>query len=289
MQYQQQRKKNSTSFVQQILNLFFRTKASKTGTIIIVGFVVLMVVGPFLTPYSAYQRSSSKNSAPSLSHPLGTNYLGEDVLSQVIFGSYVSMFVAVLAAAGSVTIGLVVGVFSGYFRRVESLLSGTGDVILTFPPLPLMILLGELYPATTTLITIILIVVLWPVVARAIRSQVLSLKERPYVETARTSGMSDLQIIRRIMVPEVAPLAIAYFVLTVSAAVVLVTALQFLGVGNPDEVSWGSMLYWAQQFAFYSGDWWWILAPGISITLIALAFALLGFSVEEVMNPRLKT
>ena len=100
--------------------------------------------------------------------------------------------------------------------------------------------------------------------------------------------MSDFQIIRKIMIPEVTSLAIAYFVLTVSAAVVLVTALQFLGVGNPTEVSWGSMLYWAQQFAFYAGDWWWILAPGVSITLVALAFALIGFSVEEVMNPRLR-
>jgi ABC-type dipeptide/oligopeptide/nickel transport system permease subunit len=271
-----------------VMGLLFKKKASKAGTIIVLAFVVLMVVGPFLTPYSPYQTSSNKNAAPTVAHPFGTDYSGHDVLSQVIYGSYLSMLVAVVAATGSVSIGLVVGVFSGYFRRLEALLTGTGDVILTFPPLPLMILLGELYPATSTLITAILIFVLWPVVARAIRSQVLSLKERPYVEGAKMSGMSSLQIIRRIMVPEVASLAIAYFVLTISAAVVLVTALQFLGVGNPDEVSWGSMLFWAQQFAFYSGDWWWILAPGLSITLIALAFALLGFSVEEVMNPRLR-
>ncbi len=266
-----------------------KSKASKVGTAIILAFIVLMVVGPFLTPYSPYQTSIAHNNPPSAAHPLGTDYIGHDVLSQVIYGSYLSLLVAVLAASGSVAIGLLVGVMSGYFRKLEGLLTGVADVILTFPPLPLMILLGELYPATTTLITAILVVVLWPVVARAIRSQVLSLKERPYVESAKTSGMSNLQIIRRIMIPEVASLAIAYFVLTVSAAIVLVTALQFLGVGNPNEVSWGSMLYWAQQFAFYYGDWWWILAPGLSITLVALAFALLGFSVEEVMNPRLRT
>jgi peptide/nickel transport system permease protein len=271
-----------------VASILFKSKASKAGTIIIAAFVLLMVVGPFLTPYSPYQ-NGPQHQPPSLAHPFGTDYLGRDILSQVIYGSYVSLFVAVVAAAGSVAIGLVVGVFSGYYRRLEVFLTGTGDVILTFPPLPLMILLGELYPATSTLIAAILIVVLWPVSARAIRSQVLSLKERPYVETARTSGMGNLQIIRRIMVPEVAALAIAYFVLTVSAAVVLVTALQFLGVGNPDEVSWGSMLFWAQQFAFYNGDWWWILAPGLAITLVALAFALIGFSVEEVMNPRLRT
>jgi peptide/nickel transport system permease protein len=100
--------------------------------------------------------------------------------------------------------------------------------------------------------------------------------------------MSNFQIIARIIIPEIASLAIAYFVLTVAAAIVLVTALQFLGVGNPNIVSWGSMLYWAQQFAFYAGDWWWIIAPGAAISVVAMAFALVGFSIEEVMNPRLR-
>ncbi len=248
-----------------------------------------MIIGPYLTPYGPTQTSASINTSPNYSHPLGTDYLGHDVLTQVIYGAYPSMLVGILAASGAVTIGLLAGVTAGYFVRLEGLLTGTADVVLTFPPLPLMVLLGSLYPATTSLITLILIVVLWPVSARAIRSQVLSLRERPYVDAARTSGMSDLEIIRRIIIPEIASLAIAYFVLTVAAAIVLVTALQFLGVGNPNIVSWGSMLYWAQQFAFYAGDWWWILAPGLSITVVATAFALLGFSVEETMNPRLRT
>ena len=267
----------------------FRGKASKIGTAIILAFVILIILGPFLSPYGPSDTSSDVNSAPSLMHPFGTDYLGHDILTQVIYGAYPSMLTGVLAAAGSIALGITVGVFAGFYRKSESFLIGTGDVILTFPPLPLMILLGTLYPATTTLIIGILIVVLWPVSARAIRSQVFSLKERPYVESARTNGMSNFQIIRRMIIPEIASLAIAYFVLTVAAAIVLVTALQFLGVGNPNIVSWGSMLYWAQQFAFYAGDWWWILAPGASITIVAMAFALLGFSIEEVMNPRLRT
>lgn len=266
-----------------------RTKAAKLGAIIITTFFVVMIIGPYLTPYSPTQTSADINTRPSYAHPFGTDYLGHDVLTQAIYGAYPSMLVGILAASGAVIIGLTVGVMAGYFRRLEGILTGTADVVLTFPPLPLMVLLGSLYPATTTLITLILIVVLWPVSARSIRSQVLSLRERPYVDAARTSGMSDLEIIRRIIIPEIASLAIAYFVLTVAAGIVLVTALQFLGVGNPNEVSWGSMLYWAQQFAFYAGDWWWILAPGLSITIVATAFALLGFSVEETMNPRLRT
>lgn len=259
------------------------------GLGIIIAFVILILVGPFLTPYSPLATSSVPDSPPTLSHPFGTDYLGHDLLSQVIYGAYPSMFVGILAALGAVIIGLMVGVLAGYFRRAEGVLTGSGDVILTFPPLPLMLLLGALYPATETLIVGILVIVLWPVVARAIRSQVLSLKERPFVESAKTSGMGNFEIIWKIIIPDILPLAMAYFVLTVSAAIVIVTALQFLGVGNPNLVSWGSILYWAQQFAFYYGDWWWILAPGLAITLVATAFALIGFSVEEVMNPRLRT
>jgi peptide/nickel transport system permease protein len=270
------------------LRRVFKARAAKTGGIIILAFIVLLLLGPYLTPYNPYASGPAINSPPSYAHPLGTDYLGHDILSQVIYGAYPSMLAGILAAVGAVIVGTLVGVLAGYFRKLEGVLTGSADVILTFPPLPLMVLLGSIYPATTTLITIILIVVLWPVVARSIRSQVLSLKERPFVQSSKTSGMNDFEIIRRVIFPDIMSLAMAYFVLMVAAAIVLTTALEFLGIGNPDVVSWGSMLYWAQQFAFYAGDWWWILAPGLSITLVATGFALLGFSVEEIMNPRLR-
>jgi peptide/nickel transport system permease protein len=266
----------------------FKKRTAKVGGGIIVAVLFFILVGPFLIPYSPTATNFVQNLPPSQTHPFGTDTQGHDVLSQVIYGAYPSMIVGIVAAIGAVALGTLVGIAAGYFRRLEPLLTGSADVVLTFPPLPLMVLLGSLYPATTALIILVLIVVLWPVSARSIRSQVLSIKERPYVESGRISGMSSGQILRKVIFPEIAPIAIAYFVLTVSAAIVLVTALQFLGVGNPDNVSWGSILYWAQQFAFYNGDWWWILAPGFMITIVALAFALLGFSIEEVMDPRLR-
>jgi peptide/nickel transport system permease protein len=275
-------------FIFASLNGLFKTKAAKAGGILILAFFVLMALGPYVTPYNPYTSGPEINSPPSYSHPFGTDYLGHDVLSQVIYGAYPSMLAGILAALGAVAIGAIVGLIAGYFRKLEGILTGAADIILTFPPLPLMVLLGSIYPATTPLIIAILILVLWPVVARSIRSQVLSLKERPYIDSSKTSGMGNFEIIWRVILPNITPLAIAYFVLMVASAIVLTTALQFLGVGNPDQVSWGSMLYWAQQFAFYSGDWWWILAPGLSITLVATGFALIGFSVEEMTNPRLR-
>ncbi|MGI0091390.1 MAG: ABC transporter permease subunit, partial [Nitrososphaerales archaeon] len=113
-------------------------------------------------------------------------------------------------------------------------------------------------------------------------------KKRAHVEAARISGFGNWEIIWRIIAPEVAAIAIAYFVLIVSVAIVLSASVQFVGVGNVTQVSWGSILYFAQKYAFFFGDWWWIAAPGITLGLTATAFALLGFSLEEVMNPRLR-
>jgi peptide/nickel transport system permease protein len=272
-----------------VFSRLLRGKASKVGAAIVLVFIIVILVGPYFLKYGPNDTDPSAiNSPPSPAHPFGTDFLGHDVLSQVIYGAYPSLIVALVASICAIFLGLFVGVIAGYFKHLEAPLSGTADIVLTFPPLPLMILLGSLYPATNTLIILILIVILWPIVARAIRSQVLSIKERPYVESAQLSGMRSWEIIYRVVIPEVAPIAIAYFVLYVAASIVLVTALEFLGVGNPSIVSWGSILYWAQQFAFYAGDWWWIVAPGFAITTVATAFALIGFSVEEVMNPRLR-
>ncbi|MHB8567508.1 MAG: ABC transporter permease [Nitrososphaerales archaeon] len=263
-------------------------KSGKIGVVILVAILSFVLAGSFVIPYSPTAASGAPNSPPSSTHIFGTDYIGRDVASMIVWGAYPSMFVSLLASLGAVLIGLTVGVFSGYYRRLEGILTGSADVVMTFPAFPLMILLGMLYTPTNLIITIILIIVLWAPVSRAIRSQVLSVKERPFVEAAIVSGRRDLEIIARVIVPEVATIAIAYFVLMLSVSLVFVTGLEFLGVGNIEVVSWGTILYWAQQFAFYNGAWWWILAPGVFITLFATGFALLGFSVEEVMNPRLR-
>ncbi|MDG6991206.1 MAG: ABC transporter permease [Nitrososphaerota archaeon] len=269
--------------------MFFRRRAAKTGLVIIGAILLLVVIGPFVVPYGPYQSNFSLvNSPPSLAHPLGTEYQGRDILSQLVWGAQSSLLVGVGGAVGAVIIGTVIGMFAGYFRRLEGLLTGFTDIIMIFPAVPLIVLLGTLRPVNTSYLIIILSVVLWPPVARSIRSQVLSVKQLPYVEVAKMSGMRDLEIVYKVIFPAVAAIIFAYFVLTVAACVVLVTGLEFLGVGNPDVVSWGSMIYWAQQFGFYSGSWWWIVAPGAVITLFTVGLAMIGYSVEEVMNPRLR-
>ncbi len=273
-----------------IKNIFIGRRSSKVGTSILIALLALILVGPHVIPYGPYTTNLSQiDKPPSYAHLLGTDYLGHDVLSMLVWGAYPSLIVSLLSAIGGAVLGLVAGVLGGYYSRLEGLVSGAADVIVTFPPLPLLILVGLLSPDIGYYIILALILVLWAPVGRAVRSQVLSVKRKPFVDAAKASGMRDWKIVFRIMLPETASIAFAYFVIDTAIAVVIVTALEFLGVGDPNKISWGSMFYWAEEFAFVGHAWWWILAPGVTITLIALSLALIGFSVEEVMNPRLRT
>ena len=264
-----------------------RKRSAKIGIGLLVGIFVFVIAGSLLTPYSPYRASSAVDQPPSFAHPFGTDYLGHDLLSQVVWGAYPSLLIAIVAALGAALIGFFAGVFAGYYGKLEGVLSGTADSILTFPIIPLMIMIGILFLATDALITVLLIAFLWAPVTRAVRAQVASIKRLSYVDAERSSGLSDLSIVLRVLVPEVGAIAVAYFVLNVVFSIAIATALEFLGIGNPNVVSLGSILYWAQQYGFTAGAWWWIVAPGLLISLFALGFALIGFSLEEIMNPRL--
>ncbi len=169
------------------------------------------------------------------------------------------------------------------------MVGGVSDLIMIFPMLPLLIVFGSLFPPSDLFIATLLTLVMWPLVARAIRAQVLSIKKLPYVDAAKTSGLKDRHIVLTIIIPEVVSIAVAYFIINISFALVLTTALEFLGVGNPDVVTWGSILYWAQQFGFIAGAWWWVMIPGAFITITAISLAMIGYSLEEIFNPRLRS
>jgi peptide/nickel transport system permease protein len=270
------------------LGRLFKSPYSKAGGVIILAVLCLAAIGPFLTPYAPNQTSGSANTPPSYHHPFGTDWLGHDLFSQVVYGARPSLFVALTSSLGATLLGFFAGVLAGYYKKMEAIAGGSTDVVMAFPQLPLLIIIGSIFIATNTTIAAILIVVLWPPLARALRPQVAALKKRGYVDAAKTTGLNDLRIVSKIIIPEVLPIGMAYFVINVALSLILVTGLQFLGVGNLGVVSWGSILYWAQQYGFFNGDWWWILFPGLVISLTTTAFALIGFSVEEISNPRLR-
>src|SRR5579875_3069173 len=275
-------------FLRTIYANILGSRSAKIGVVIVVAIMLFIILGSLLSSFPPNKATTDLNSPPTWVHPFGTDYLGHDLFSQVVWGLYPSLLTALYSALGATLLGFFAGILAGYFGKLESIIGGATDVIMIFPALPLLILIATIFLASNEQIGILLILVLWAPIARAVRAQVLSVKKLAFVDAARTSGYNNRQVILRIIVYEVASIAIAYFIINLTLGIVFVTALQFLGVGNPVIVTWGSILYWAQQYGFTMGDWWWILAPGVIITLIATGFALIGFSFEEVANPRLK-
>lgn len=260
------------------------------GLTIVGALVFTAVLAPWLAPYDPTERIARPFLPPSAEHPLGTNDVGHDLLSEIIFGSRVSLLVGLVAATVALLIGTTVGVVAGYYpKRLGSTLMRGVDVILILPFLPLLIVLAA-YLGRSLLNTILVIgLLIWAEPARIIRSQVLSLRSREYVLAARSMGAPDRWTILRHIVPRTALLATGSFVRAVSGAILLEAALSFLGLGDPIQKSWGSTLYWAQtRGAFLTPAWkWWVLPPGILIMLASLGFALIAFSLEERINPRL--
>ena len=267
---------------------FLQSTSSKVGLGIVVAILLFAIITPHIEPYGPTTIAGAANSPPSLAHPFGTDYLGHDVLSQMAFGSLPTFGVAFLAGIVSVIIGFFAGLLSGYFEKLEGPLGGTTDVFLAFPLVPLLILIGELFVTTNVVMTIVLGILLWPPLTRAVRSEVSSLKKRPYLESAKASGLSDIRIILTIMAPQTIFLAVAYLVINISLGTIVLTALEFLGVGNPNAITLGSILFWAQQYAFVAGDWWWFVAPGLLIALFSVGLGILGLSLEGIVNPRLR-
>jgi peptide/nickel transport system permease protein len=227
---------------------------------------------------------------PSLKYPLGTDKFGVSVLSLVIAGSKISLLVGLTASIITMIIGAVVGVVAGYRGgAVDTVLMRVTDFGLVLPWLALAIVLASIMGPSLTTIILVIGLTSWPGTARLVRSQVLSIRERPYVERSRALGASDAHLILHHVLPNVMPVILANAVLTVAIAILSETSLSFLGLGDPLTTSWGSIIEDAfSGGATTLGAWWWIMAPGICIVLVVLAFTFIGFALDEIINPRLR-
>ena len=264
--------------------------AAVVGLFLIAALVFTALFAPQLSPYDPAERVGAPFSPPSAEHRLGTNDIGQDILSELVFGARVSLLVGVTAAAVTMVIGTVVGLLAGYYGRLGSILMRAVDIVLVLPFLPLLILLAA-YLGRSMWNTVIIIGLLsWAGTARVIRSQVLTLAKQDYVLSARAVGATNRHIILRHILPLVLLLAVGQFVQATSSAILLEAALSYLGLGDPLQKSWGTVLYWAQvRGAFLTPAWrWWVLPPGLLIAASSLGFALVGFALEQRINPRLR-
>ena len=260
------------------------------GGVIVTTLIVVAIFAPWLAPYDPKERVARPFLPPGEGHVLGTNDGGQDLLSELIVGTRVSLMVGIVAATVALIIGAAIGVLAGYYpKRLGSVLMRGVDVVLILPFLPLLIVLAA-YLGRSLLNTIVVIgVLIWAEPARIIRSQVLSLRSRQYVLAARSMGASDRWTIFRHVIPRTALLATGSFVRAISGAILLEASLSFLGLGDPIQKSWGSTLFWAQtRGAFLTPAWqWWVLPPGLLIMAASLGFALIAFALEERIDPRL--
>lgn len=219
----------------------------------------------------------------------GTDFFGGDILTQWIYGTQVAFVVGLLAALFSVGIGTLVGVISGYYGKViDTLLMRTTDVFLVLPFLPIVLVLISITAPSIWIIIMVIAVLGWPGIARVIRAQVLSLKERPFVDAARVSGASDLRLVFLHIAPNVLPFSFLYMSLSVGGAIITEAALSFLGFGDPSVTSWGGMLSNLLTFSGGLYAYWWLLPPGLGITFLSLGFYLIGRGFDEIINPRLR-
>jgi peptide/nickel transport system permease protein len=279
----------------QTWKLFGTNRAGMVGLGMLVAFIAMALVAPLLATHDSplsikWAEENPQYASPSQEFPFGTDYYGRDVWSLTLWGSRASLIVGMLASLISIFLGTSVGLGAGYFGKVaDEILMRVTDFFLVIPWFPLMIVFAMLLGQTFQNVIIAIGITSWPSTARIVRAQVLSVKERTFVERARAVGAGNGRIIWRHILPNVFPLIFANTVLLIANSIFSESFLDFFGLGDPTVISWGTMLESAYEYhAFSSFAWWTILAPGLCIILLIMAFYLIGDALDEVLNPKLR-
>ncbi|HUR18545.1 MAG TPA: ABC transporter permease [Acidimicrobiales bacterium] len=261
------------------------------GVALVGMFVTLALLAPVIRPYRAAALSGSSLGAPNLHHLLGTNQIGQDLFSQMLDGARTSLLVAVLAGGGALVLGTAVGVLAGWRAGlVDMVLMRMVDVVLAMPRLPLLIVVGAFVGSSLRMVALVIALVFWPGTARAVRSQVLSLRRRTHLKAAVGFGASTGHILRRHVIPEIGLILVAQLLAAMGRAILIEAGLAFLGIGDFSRTSWGSIMRAARESPglYYGPTWlWWMLPPMMAIMLVLLGLTFIGVAVEQRINPRL--
>ena len=275
------------------VRLLWEDRLGRVGLVLLAISAFAAIFGPMLFPFDPAAVGADASSIlqpPSSEYWLGTDELGRDVFSQFLAGARISLFVGLMATMNSTIIGAGIGITSGYFMgAIDSVLMGITDFFLVVPALPFMIALGAIFGQSLLIIIVVIGLLSWPRTARIVRSQTLSLRQRQYVARARSLGASNTRIIAKNITPHVMQLIVANTILVVAGCILAEATLSFIGLGDPDRISWGSSLH----FAFVSGAigrgaWWYFLPAGLGILVVVLGFTLVGHAFERIDNPRLR-
>jgi peptide/nickel transport system permease protein len=270
-----------------------RSKMGVAGLAILALFIGMAVFAPLLASREGLdvtKVTAPSLAPPSLDHPLGTDDLGRSVLTLVIWGSRISLLVGLLAALVSMVVGSALGIIAGYRGGlVDMALMRFTDWFLVIPWLALAIVLAAVLGQSLFIIIMVIGLTSWPWTARLVRSQTLSIRERPYIERARGLGASGFKLVGKHVLPNVMPVILAQTILSIALAILSESTLSFIGLGDPLRPSWGAVLSNANEAGAPTlGAYWWISAPGVCIVMVVLAFTMCGTALDEILNPRLR-
>jgi len=271
---------------------FRRNRPALAGLALIGLLYVVALIAPYLAPFDPIaQHDIARTSylAPSASHWFGTDKFGRDILSRILYGARISLSIGFVATAISITVGTLVGAVAGYFGgRVDAVLMRGTDLVLAFPRLVLLIMIVALFGPSITVIILVLGLTQWPGTTRIVRADVLSLREREYVQAAHALGLSHARIILRHLLPNVLAPVIVTATLGIGSTIVMEASLSFLGLGvQAPTPTWGGMI--AEGRDNLLGAWWVATFPGLIIVAAVLAFNLVGDGLRDALDPRLRT
>jgi peptide/nickel transport system permease protein len=261
-----------------------------TGNGIVAFFILVAIFGPLLVHQDPNALSNASKAPPSVLHWLGTTTTGQDIFSQLVYGTRTSVFWGFLTGLVVTVISVIIGLIGGYFGGVvDELLSLVTNVFLVIPALPLAIVLAAYFPRGPLTISIVITITNWAWGARVLRAQTLSMRSREFVSAARANGETVWRLIFYEIFPNELAIVMAGFVSTTVYVILTWASLEFLGLGDPNTISWGGMLHWAQQAdGLFSGLWWWFIPPGFCIALVGAGLTLINFGIDEIADPRLR-
>lgn len=273
------------------LRTVWGNRKARAGLIILAIFLIMAAFAPWLAPYAPTDDGFDRNAAPSAAHWLGTTGAGEDVLSQLVYGARISVLVGFGAGGIATLIAVLIGLSWGYVRGwIGEVINFVVNLFLVIPALPLMIVIAAyLSQGGISVIIAVIAITGWAWGARVLRSQTTSLRARDFVTAARFSGDSAGRIVFMEILPNMISIIAGGFFGSATAAILAEAGLEFLGLGDPSVVSWGTMIFWAQNSsALLTGQWAVLLAPGLCISLFATSLVLINFGIDGISNPRLR-
>jgi peptide/nickel transport system permease protein len=265
-----------------------QNRAAVGGMIVLMLIALLAILGPFFYPVDPFDMVGQPFSPPLREYPLGTDVSGRDILAGIIHGASVSLLIGIVASLVATVVGVVIGAVAGYYGGlVDDLLMRTGEFFLTIPSFILAVVLVAIFSPSVLSITAAIAVVSWPAVARLTRGEFIAQREREYVQAARALGMPQWEIILIQILPNALPPVIVVSTLTVATAILTESGLSFLGLGDPNLVSWGYMIGVARTALRIA--WWMAAIPGVMIVITVIAINLAGEGLNDALNPKLRT